>query len=264
MRTPLAAALLILLSATAAMAQERDLCANRPGRGSPPCVLDAGRVQVETSLVDFTHDSHVGTTEDDTLVGDLALRIGVTGTGEAEFGFSPYVHTRTKDASGVDRQTGDCDLTLACRQSLMNPDGSGVSVALQPFVTAPVGKRRFRAGGWQGGLVMPMSFALADGFSLALTPQVAAVRNAANDGSHLELTGVIGLSHALGPFSVGAEVYIDQDNDPAGHATQETFDLSGAWIPPRMKDTQFDLGVNAGLNHNAPDYEVYAGIAHRF
>ncbi len=76
--------------------------------------------------------------------------------------------------------------------------------------------------------------------------------------------GPIGPSHALGPINVGAEFYIDRDDDPAGHTTQETFDLSGAWIPAHMKNTQFDLGVNAGLNHNAPDYEVYAGVAHRF
>jgi hypothetical protein len=265
------AAVLTLLAAAPAFAEEgaRDLCANRPGRGSPPCVLDVGRFQVEASVVDFTHDSQAGTTTDTTLYGDLAFRLGVTPTGEAQLAFSPYVQVRQKDASGSSRTTGYSDLTLAWRQSLKNPDGSGTSIAIQPFVSAPVGKTGIGAGAWQGGVVAPMSFALPPvlgigGFGLALTPQVAVVRNAAHDGGHLAWTGVVGISHPVGPFSLGAEIYVNYDDDPAGHATRETFDLAAAWSPPALKDTQLDLGVNAGLNRQTPDYEVYAGVAHRF
>jgi hypothetical protein len=264
-RIAVVAALLVLAAAPAyAEDTARDLCADRPGRGSPPCVLDAGRFQVEASLVDFTHDRQTDTTTDTTLYGDLAFRLGVTGTGEAQVAFSPYVESRQKGVGGSSRATGYSDLTLSWRQSLRNPDGSGVSIAVQPFVIAPTGKRGFGAGGWQGGVLAPMAFALPSGFGLALTPQFAAVRNAAGGGAHLSATGVIGLSHPLGPFSLGAEFYVNYDADPSGHATSETFDLAGAWIPPGHQDTQFDVGVNAGLDRNAADYEVYAGIAHRF
>lgn len=242
----------------------RDLCANRPGRGSPPCVLDAGRFQVEVGLVDFTHDKQAGTTQDTTLAGDLAFRYGVTSTGEAELAWSPYIHVRDRDSLGSSTTTGYGDLTLAWRQSLMNPDGSGVSVALQPFVTAPVGKSRFGAGAWQGGVVLPIAVALPQGFGLGLTPQVAVVRNQNHDGTHLDWTGVIGISHSVGPVSLGTEFYIDYDDDPAGHATTETFDLSAAWTPKALKDIQLDIGLNAGLNRQTPDYEAYAGIARRF
>jgi len=58
-----AAALVVLAAAPAhAEGEARDLCANRPGRGSPPCLLDAGRFQVEASFIDFTHDRQTGTT----------------------------------------------------------------------------------------------------------------------------------------------------------------------------------------------------------
>jgi hypothetical protein len=262
------AALAGLAAATSSMSawaeDGRDLCANRPGRGSPPCVLDAGRFQAEVGLIDFTHDKQGGATEDNTLAGDLAFRYGVTSTGEAELAWSPYVHVRDRDSSGSTTATGYGDLTLAWRQSLKNPAGSGFSVAVQPFVVAPVGKRDFGAGAWQGGVVLPVSVALAGGFGLGLTPQVAVVRNQNHDGSHLDWTGVIGLSHAVGPVSLGTEVYVDYDDDPAGHATTETFDLSAAWTPTALKDVQLDIGLNAGLNRQTPDYEAYAGIARRF
>ena len=266
-----AGAILTLLAAAPAMAEDgpRDLCADRPGRGSPPCVLDVGRFQVEASFVDFTHDKQAGAVSDTTLYGDLAFRLGVTSTGEAQLAFSPYVQSRQKDASGSSHVSGYSDLTFAWRQSLTNPDGSGTSIALQPFVSAPVGKSGIGAGAWQGGIVAPMSFALppilgVGGFGLAFTPQLAVVRNAAHDGAHLAWTGVVGLSHPVGPLSLGAELYVNYDDDPAGHTTSETFDLAASWVPPGLKDTQFDVGVNAGLNKQTPDYEVYAGIAHRF
>lgn len=246
-----------------AQAQEaRDLCANRPGRGSPPCVLDAGRLQVEVGLVDFTHDKQAGASSDTTLAGDLAFRYGVTSMGEAELAWSPYIQVRNSPGGGT--SSGYGDLTLAWRQSLKNPDGSGLSVAVQPFVGAPVGKAGFGAGAWQGGVVLPVSVALPQGFGLGLTPQVAVVRNQNHDGAHLDWTGVVGLSHSVGPVSLGAEVYVDCDDDPAGRTTTETFDLSAAWTPAALKDVQLDIGLNAGLNHQTPDYEAYAGIARRF
>lgn len=265
----IAAAALAGLAAAAASggawAQEtRDLCANRPGRGSPPCVLDAGRFQVEVGLADFTHDRQAGATEDTTLAGDLAFRYGVTSTGEAELAWSPYIHVRDRDSSGSWSATGHGDLALAWRQSLKNPDGSGVSAAVQPFVVAPVGRRGFGAGAWQGGVLLPVSVALPDGFGLGLTPQIAVVRNQNHDGSHLDWTGVVGLSHSVGPVSLGAEFYIDHDGDPAGQATTETFDLSAAWTPAALEDLQLDIGLEAGLNRLTPDYEAYAGIARRF
>jgi hypothetical protein len=260
------AALALMLNAAPARAQdeERPLCANRPGRGSPPCVLDAGRVQVEASAVDFTHDRQDGAVSNTTLYGDLALRFGVTSTGEAELAFSPYVRTLEKDAGGSSRDTGHGDLTLSWRQSLRNPDGSGLSAAIQPFVTAPTANRGFGAGGWQGGVTVPIAVALPGGFGLGFTPQIAAFQNADRSGAHLNATGVLGLSHPLGELTLGGELYVNYDADPSGHVTQKTFDVTGAWTPSALKETQFDVGLNAGLDRHAPDYEVYAGIAHRF
>jgi hypothetical protein len=259
----LALVALLAVAAGGAQAQEaRDLCANRPGRGSPPCVLDTGRFQVEVGLIDATHDKQAGVTTDTLLAGDLALRFGVTPTGEAELAWSPYIHVRDSSAGGS--SSGYGDLTLAWRQSLRNPDGSGVSAAVQPFIVAPVGKAGFGAGAWQGGVVLPVSVALPHGFGLGLTPQVAVVRNQNHDGAHLAWTGVIGLSRPVGPVTLGTEVYVNYDDDPAGHATSETLDLSAAWTPAALKDVQLDIGLNTGLNRQTPDYEAYAGIARRF
>lgn len=262
--TAVVAVTLLTSSTVYAEGADRDLCANRPGRGSPPCVLDVGRFQIEASVVDFAHDKQAGVTSETTLIGDLALRYGVTPSAEIELAWSPYVQAYQKNATGSSRASGYGDLTLAFRQSLLHPDGSGVSVAVQPFVSAPVGKVGTGAGAWQGGVAAPISIALPRGFGLGLTPQVAAVRNQSHDGAHLNWTGVAGLSHAVGPISLGTELYVNYDDDPTGGTTRASFDISAAWVPSGSKDLQLDIGLNAGLNRHTPDYEIYAGVARRF
>jgi hypothetical protein len=36
------------------MAEERALCADRPGKAIPPCIVDVGRLQLETALADWS------------------------------------------------------------------------------------------------------------------------------------------------------------------------------------------------------------------
>ena len=61
-------ALLASLGANAAQAGDlRDFCPNRPGKGSPACILDAGHWQVETDIVDGTRDHRAGVTTTPTL-----------------------------------------------------------------------------------------------------------------------------------------------------------------------------------------------------
>nr|QQZ49043.1 hypothetical protein JKL49_17735 [Phenylobacterium glaciei] len=70
------------------------------------------------------------------------------------------------------------------------------------------------------------------------------------------------MSHGFGPVQLGVELWASRDDDPAGATTQASFDLTAAWTP--SDNVQLDVGLNAGLNHDTPDIEVYAGLARRF
>lgn len=258
------AAVLFSVASLAHAEDERPLCANRPGKGSPPCVLDQGRFQVEISGVDFTRDRNAGVTTETALIGDLGLRYGLTPTLEAELAWSPYVQTREHGGGPSSRVSGVGDLTLAFRKSLANPDGSGLSVAIQPFVTAPTGRSGIGADAWQGGVVLPVAIALSDSLGLGLTTELDVAANSSGHGSHAAGSFAAGLGKSVGPVSLGAELWTRIDDDPAGHTTQASFDLSAAWVPPSLPDMQFDVGANAGLNRDTPDLEAYFGLARRF
>lgn len=251
------------LIAAPALAEERDLCPERPGLDTPPCIVDAGRVVAEVSAIDWTRDRQAGTRTDSFLIGDALVRVGLTEVLEGQIGWTAYGHVRMRDATGVSRQSGVGDVTAALKFSLANPDGDGASVALKPYVTLPAGGQAIGAGTWGAGLLVPVSFDLGHNLQLALTPEANAAPDQDRSGRHLAYGSTIGLAEKLSDaVTVSVEAQMIRDRDPSGHSTQALSEVSLAWSPG--KNTQFDIGAVAGLNHASPAIELIAGISRRF
>ncbi len=243
----------------------RDLCADRPGLGTPACTVSPGHVVAEIGLADWTHDADSTSRTDTVTAGEMLLRAGVTDSLEAQVGWTAYGHVRMRDklTGAVDKVARVGDMTFALRQNLHNPDGSGFSVALMPYVTLPVGRAPVGAGDWSAGVIAPLSFQLNDTVSLAFTPEIDAAADSDGNGRHLRFGSVVGLGFALTDnLSASTEVALYRDRDPDGHATEALLGLSAAW---QANDaTQFDAGLNLGLNSQSPDSELYIGIVRRF
>ncbi len=133
--------LLMAVLASPALSDDdlRPLCPTRPGLATPPCIVDSGHVLAELGLADWTLDRQGGMRTDTLVAGDLLLRYGIEGRDEVQIGLTSFGTVRTRDASGISHMSGVGDLTLALKHSLGHPDGSGFSVAIQPFLTLPTG-----------------------------------------------------------------------------------------------------------------------------
>ena len=264
-----AAAALVLTSlallADPASAQElRDLCADRPGAGTPTCTVDRAHFQVEVGAFSAERDRQSATVTDTYSAADIELRFGITDRAEIQAAVSPFITVRERHriTGDVQRTRGAGDLTLAFRQSLGNPEG--LSFALQPYVTAPTGSRSIGADAWQYGLIVPLAVDLTPDIGLALTGQIAAAPDLDGSGQHVTYSAVLGLSRGFGPLSLGVELTASVDDDPAGATTQSTLELSGSWIPPTRPSLQLDAGLSAGLNDDTPDLAIYGGLSRRF
>ncbi|PZR34032.1 transporter [Caulobacter segnis] len=264
MTRALAIAIGLLAIAGAARAEEREFCVDRPGKGSPPCVLDKGRFQVEIGGADAAFTRGGGVSIDDVSYGALELRLGLASTLEGQMSWTPRERVRTRDHGSASTVSGAGDLTFGLLQSLKNPDGDGLAIAVGASVTAPTGAKGISDGKWQGGLIAPVSVPLSADWSLSLTPQVAARPNESGDGRHAGYALAAGVDRAVGPVNLGVELWVDVDDDPAGRVTQASFDLSAAWTPKTLKDVQFDVSAYVGLNRKTPDLELDFGFAHRF
>lgn len=254
---------LAALVAAPAAAQERDYCPERPGLNTPPCIIDKGRLSVETSLADWTLDRQGGDRDDQVLLGDTKLRLGLTDTVEAQLGWTPLGIDRARNGGLVDRRARVGDVTLGVKANLRHPDGEGFSIALLPYATLPVGRRPIGAGDWGAGVLLPISYALGDAVQLAATPELDAAMNEDGRGRHLAYSGTAGIGWKLTEaLSLTGEGQVERDDDPGGHATHA---LAAVSLAVQVgKDLQFDLFGAAGLNHDTPDVQLYGGVAARF
>jgi hypothetical protein len=258
----LGGAVALAAGASASAGDLRDFCADRPGKATPACILDVGRLQLETGLVDAALQRGGGERDDVYTIGQTEIRYGITSRTELEAVVTPWSVERGRDASGSTRRSGFGDLALGFRTALTDPDGKGAQVSFQGFVSAPTGTHHQGAGDWEGGARLPISTDLGGGFSLGLTPEIDLRRDGDTGGRHLAFASAVSVGHPLGPLSVGAELWAEADEDPGGHANAASFDLTAAWMAGT--DLQLDAGLNAGLTHDTPDLEVYVGIARRF
>ena len=59
-------------------AELRPFCADRPGKGTPTCILDVGRWQAEVGLVDGARQTDSFSRAESWAYGDLFVRYGLT------------------------------------------------------------------------------------------------------------------------------------------------------------------------------------------
>lgn len=264
LRSVLLIAALVIAAPAFAAEGRRDLCPDRPGLGTPPCTLDAGAVMLEVGIADWTLDRNADGRTDSLAFGDALLRAGLTPSLEVQLGWTALGHVRERDRASGDttRRTRTGDVTLALRQNLRNPDGSGFSAAVMPYATLPVGGAGVGAGDWGAGLIVPVSFELGS-VSLGLSPHVDAAVDGDGDGRHLAFGSVAGIGFGVsGDVSMAAELSLTRDRDPGGDTTEALAGLSAGWQVG--DDSQWDAGVNVGLNRDSPDVELYFGYARRF
>lgn len=248
-----AAAVLVACALYPATARARAYCSTRPSLGQSACILDPGRVAIETALTDWERD----TDSDTTLFGDSLLRIGVTDRAEVQIGWTPVGIAR--DRRDGTRTTRSGDLTLGSRINLRNPDGKGLSYGLQPAVTIPVGRDPIGDRAWRLGVVAPVGFDLSDTLNLQFSPQLDIVAEVGRGDRRIEPAAVVGIEAQLND-AVSTTAEFQWQHEAGGDAANAA--LSFAW---QVGDDLFvDTGAVVGLNDAAAAVRLYSGISRRF
>lgn len=256
-----AAALAALILASPAAAQDRGYCPSRPGLGTTPCTIAAGKLSLETGIADWERDDRADARTDTITLAASEVRLGVSDTSEVLVVWAPFARERVREAGSVRRREGIGDVTLGFKQNLARPDGGGFSWAVQPIVSLPVG--RVGGGDWETGLLVPMSYDLSESINLQVTPEIDAAANEDGRGRHLSYGTIAGVQIKLGgTVDAIAEIEVRANDDPARHERLASAALSIAWAP--AADLQLDIGGVAGLSRDTPDARIYAGVSRRF
>lgn len=263
---PLALALAlgaVAAGSVAAADGPRDLCPDRPLKGTSACTLDAGYWQVETDLVNFTHDRSGGVTTDLLLAPNPTLKYGLTDTLDIEASMALYERQKVSGGGASSTASGIGDLYLKAKWHVAGTNGQD-GVAIEPYVKLPTAKDALGNGAVEAGIIVPYQANLPGGWSLDVTPEADALKDQAGSGRHLAASLSAGLSHPVTEaLTFGFDLWTQQDFDPAGTGRQYSFDLALSW-QPKGASFAIDGGVNIGLNRQTPDAQVYLGLSKRF
>ena len=245
----------------------RSLCTDRPTKSTAPCTVDAGHWQVESDVYNVTTQTLDGVTTITQLFTNPTLKLGITNTLDFEVNIVPYEEIKTHDSVAGTTATarGAGDLFLKAKWNLAGDDGGAFAIALLPFVKVPTAGRVLGNGAVEGGVLAPMQVNLPANWQLAIVPEVDALANATGPGRHANVSGDLALGYPITKtVTLSAEIWGDENFDPAGTVTQASFDLGAAWIPAKSPTFQLDGGVNLGLNRATPGLQAYVGVSRRF
>lgn len=250
----------LVLLAAAAAAPDLVICADRPGKASQTCTVPPGHVQVEIGISDWT------LTEDgderDTLltIGQFAVKYGLTERSHIEIDVAPWQRVTSRVGGQRDRASGFGDLQLVYKH-LLTPAGASLQVAASPFVKVPAAKRPIGNRRWEGGLVVPVQYAIPKSpLTVSLTPELDWVADGDGHGYHALGASVVNLGWQATPtLNLSAELWGQWDWDPGGTERQASADVAASWLASSR--VQLDVGANFGLNRAAPDADLYLGVS---
>jgi len=242
-----------------AAAVEAPICADRPAKATAVCTVPAGMFQVESGLADWSV-TNVGATRTTVLtLGQTTFKLGLTDTSDIEIAATPFTKVRVKHGGSV---SGFGDIFVRYKQELTK-DLAPVQAAVLPFVKVPTASHDLGDGKFEGGLAVPISFAIAGPVTMTLGPEADVLGDIDGHGRHLAVVNVVNLGSPIAPrLTLGGELWSNLNFDPSGTVRQASADASLAYAA--SNDVQLDGGVNFGLTRATADVELYAGVSMRF
>ena len=192
--------------------------------------MPAGHWQVETGLIDWTHDRSDGVTSDTATWGESLIKYGVSHNADFEVGVTPLETSRVEFDGQEARYSSFGDVTARIKYRL-TPDDSKIEVALDPFVKLPTANRHLGNGKVEAGMLVATSAQLGKALTLSFDPELDWVADSDGRGHHAATQQVVNLGAQLtDKLNVSAELWGQWDWDPAGTGRQVSADGSIAYL----------------------------------
>jgi hypothetical protein len=245
----------------------RDLTTDRPDVTESPYTVDAGHIQIESTLFGYTRSRSdaAGVVTDSFEIATTNLRIGLTENLEVDVVWQPYGIADRRGEGGAARGIGSVD--LRAKLNLWGNDGPAkpgdTALALLPYVTLPTdGDNGIGESEVAFGLIVPLAIELGGGFGLGLNAAANFTRPA-NDPTYdaAVLTSASLAYEWTGRLGTYAEVVWEfsragPEGDVVTLDTGLTYAISENW--------QLDAGINIGVTRAADPIAPFIGISARF
>jgi hypothetical protein len=246
----------------------REMTTDRPDLTETPFTVDAGHVQVETTVLGFARSRRdsLGAITDTFELAVTNVRFGLTQNLEVGFLWQPYGAVHVHGGPGGDAHfSGIGGLVLRAKLNLWGNDTftkpGASALGLLPFVVLPTDRNSgISPEAVEAGLIVPYAFKLTEKLSLGVNAGVIWVKGDAGGGYHAEHLASASLgvewSDKLGTYYEVAGRFDAEGGDKVVLGTGVTYRLT--------KNVQLDAGVNFGITPAADRLNPFVGLAVRF
>jgi hypothetical protein len=235
----------------------RDLSTDRPDVTESAYTVDAGHVQVEMSLIEFTHDDDGGDFDQFTIAPSN-IKVGLTNNIDVQLVLEPYIHQRFDD----DNADGFGATQLRMKFNLFGNDQGDVALAVMPFVQFPTAEDDIGGGDHlEGGVIFPFTMPLPAEFTLSMMAEIDALRNDADDDYGLALVHTLSVGHAIAGELSGYVEYVGVANYELDEGYVATAGCGLTYL--LREDVQLDSAVYFGISEAADDFSALLGLSFR-
>ena len=246
----------------------REMNTDRPDKTESPYTVDAGHVQVEADVVNYTYDRH-NSAHDRTRVEALALapfnfKVGLCSSADLQIVVPTYnaIRTQIPHAGMVHRNSGFGDLITRLKYNFWGNDGGDTALGVMPFVKWPTSSGGVGNDSVEGGVILPLAVSLPAGWGMGVMTEVDYNRDEDDHGHHAEFVNTITFSHTLVGELSGYVEFFSNVSTEADARWVGTVDLGLTYA--LTPDIQLDAGVNLGVTRAADDVNPFLGISMRF
>lgn len=253
---------ILLAAAAAVQAEQAPICTDRPTKANSVCTVPAGKVQLESNAAGWSLTRADGIRSELVTIGSSFVKLGLSDRSDLQVGFTPYARLTVKQAGSRDRVSGFGDVVVRYKHRLTN-DGAKAQVGVIPFVKLPTATRGLGNDTLEGGLAVPVSFALAGAVTMTLGPELDLLADSDGNGHHVAMVQLVNVGFPVADrLSLAGELWTNVNFDPAKTVKQASADAALAYAVSNI--VQLDLGANLGLTRTTPDVEISAGASIRF
>ena len=211
--------------------------------------LDAGVIQVESSIFDYSQNGDVNTWS----IHPFNLRIGLDNSVDVQLVFEPYINQE----SNKKVNDGNGDFQISIKKNIWGNDDGKSALGLMPYIKLPTADNEIGNDKVEGGIIFPFSTNVSDAINLDLMFETDFVYDddEQNFDTEFVISGLLGIKiqNSLGLYSEIITIKSDDVDYKVSNIIGfgATYSLS--------KNLIFDVGLNHRLLGKEDDFNIFSG-----
>jgi hypothetical protein len=216
-----------------------------------PTTVAPGRFLLEMDAISLTVDKEAGGKYTAFGAASTFLSTGLAHNWDIQVGAELFITQKYEEGGFTDRNSGIGDVYVRTKWRFYDDPGSGIAVAILPYVKIPTNSGGVGNKSAEGGIIVPWTSKLWGGFDIAAMAELDFLRNDADDGYDTYWFASASLSRPL-VRGVGLYGEIALGKSSGSSATEG---VMGGGVTVAISDrTWWDFAVYKGISKGAADW----------